>query len=118
MIEKTIGLHKNILTSVDIAVIINRIDIENFTRLSALTVEMIVKFHSNQQKGDQYIAEIVLENTRNKMICKDCKGTKIRSRTNYSHGKKSGSTTTLSCKLCGSTNIEKINQNRRKNFRK
>ena len=38
--------------------------------------------------------------------CKMCKGTSIRSRRNYSHGKKSKSITTLTCKKCGSTAME------------
>jgi RNase P subunit RPR2 len=40
------------------------------------------------------------------MICKQCRGTRIKSRQNYSHGKKSGATTTLICKDCGSHDIQ------------
>ncbi len=40
------------------------------------------------------------------VTCKDCKGTDIKSRRNYTHGKKSRPTTTLSCKKCGSTDVE------------
>lgn len=40
------------------------------------------------------------------MTCKKCKGTSIKSRRNYSHGKKSKPTTTLTCKNCGSVDIE------------
>ena len=40
------------------------------------------------------------------MTCKKCKGTKIKSRRNYSHGKKSKAMTTSTCKKCGSTDIE------------
>jgi len=41
------------------------------------------------------------------MYCEDCKSTAIKSRTNYTHGKKSrsSSTTTFSCKKCGSYRI-------------
>lgn len=45
--------------------------------------------------------------------CKLCKGTKIKSHTNYSHGKKSKSTTILTCKNCGSADIEVQSDNRR-----
>ena len=38
--------------------------------------------------------------------CKKCQGTHIRTRTNYSHGKKSGSTTSVACKDCGCTEME------------
>ena len=40
------------------------------------------------------------------MICKNCKGTSIISRRNYSHGKKSKAITTFTCKSCGSTAME------------
>jgi hypothetical protein len=38
--------------------------------------------------------------------CKDCKSADIKSRRNYTHGKKSKPTTTLTCKKCGSTDID------------
>ncbi len=40
------------------------------------------------------------------MMCKDCKGTTVKSRTNYGHGKKSNATTSYVCRDCGSSNIE------------
>jgi hypothetical protein len=46
-------------------------------------------------------------------ICKLCKGTSIKSRSNYSHGKKSKATTTFSCKNCGSTDLELKLENRK-----
>ncbi|MFO7710695.1 MAG: hypothetical protein ACLFP2_00745 [Candidatus Woesearchaeota archaeon] len=48
------------------------------------------------------------------MNCKNCKGTNIKSRRNYSHGKKSKTTTILMCKDCGSCDIEAT----RKRFRR
>lgn len=39
------------------------------------------------------------------MTCEKCNGNSVKSRTNYTHGKKSSSTTTLTCKKCGSANI-------------
>ncbi len=50
--------------------------------------------------------------------CRNCKGTNIRSRVNYSHGKKSKATTTLNCKDCGSLDIELKFDNRRYKFKK
>lgn len=38
--------------------------------------------------------------------CKKCNSIKIRSRTNYSHGKKSKSTMSFTCKDCGSNDID------------
>ena len=47
-------------------------------------------------------------------VCRKCKGTNIRSRTNYSHGKKSKPIVSFSCKNCGSLDIEeKKDTNRR-----
>ncbi len=46
------------------------------------------------------------------MICKKCNGTKIKSRSNYSHGKKSSSRTVFSCKNCGSAEVEVKTMNR------
>jgi hypothetical protein len=40
------------------------------------------------------------------MKCQKCNSRIIRSRVNYTHGKKSGGTQKLSCKECGSTDIE------------
>jgi Zn finger protein HypA/HybF involved in hydrogenase expression len=51
-------------------------------------------------------------------ICKKCNGTDIKSRRNYSHGKKSKTTTTFTCKKCGSTNIEVKTDNYKKNKRR
>ncbi|MBU1632184.1 MAG: hypothetical protein ABH824_00610 [Nanoarchaeota archaeon] len=50
--------------------------------------------------------------------CKKCQSSKIKTRTNYSHGKKSSSTTNVTCKDCGSTEMEsppKYNNRRNKN---
>ena len=48
------------------------------------------------------------------MICKNCKGTDIKSRRNYSHGKKSKANITMTCKNCGGTAMEvKIERGRR-----
>ena len=41
------------------------------------------------------------------MNCKNCQSKEIKSRINYPHGKKSRSLTTLFCKACGSTDIDK-----------
>ena len=38
--------------------------------------------------------------------CKKCKGTRIKSRRNYTHGTKSRPITSLVCKDCGSADIE------------
>ncbi len=38
-------------------------------------------------------------------ICKRCKETRIKSNKNYTHGKKSKATVTLTCRSCGSTSI-------------
>ncbi|MBW2991692.1 hypothetical protein KY345_00560 [Candidatus Woesearchaeota archaeon] len=40
------------------------------------------------------------------MICRKCKGKRIKSRRNYSHGKKSKPITTMTCKDCGSFDID------------
>jgi RNase P subunit RPR2 len=40
------------------------------------------------------------------MICKNCKSSKIKSRRNYPHGSKSSAIVSLSCKMCGSTDID------------
>ncbi|MFH1850413.1 MAG: hypothetical protein ABH879_09635 [archaeon] len=40
------------------------------------------------------------------MICKSCKGRKIKTRSNYTHGKKSRVTMVRVCKACGSQDIE------------
>ncbi len=48
------------------------------------------------------------------MICKECKSSKIKSRRNYSHGKKSKSTTTFVCIKCGSTNVEVLKSDDRR----
>lgn len=40
------------------------------------------------------------------MFCKKCKSTKIKSRTKYSHGKKSKGKLILICKECNSNDIE------------
>jgi len=50
------------------------------------------------------------------MTCKKCKGTSIKSRRNYSHGEKSKPTTTLTCRDCGSADIE-VKSNDRRNRR-
>lgn len=49
--------------------------------------------------------------------CNKCQGTKIRTRTNYSHGRKSKSITTASCMACNSTDIEVVSTNRRRGRR-
>ena len=38
--------------------------------------------------------------------CNKCKCTQIKTRKNYSHGKKSKHTLFLMCKKCGSTDVE------------
>lgn len=38
--------------------------------------------------------------------CEECKSTNLKSNTNYSHGKKSKSTTTFTCKDCGSYKVK------------
>ncbi len=38
--------------------------------------------------------------------CKKCQSSNIKTRTNYSHGKKSRSTTNVLCNDCGSTEME------------
>jgi len=50
------------------------------------------------------------------MICKQCKGTEIKSRTNYTHGKKSKGKTIFICKKCGSSEIE--NNSNKRNYKK
>jgi Zn finger protein HypA/HybF involved in hydrogenase expression len=50
------------------------------------------------------------------MICRDCKGTKIKSRQNYSHGKKSKPSIKLVCKKCNSSNIEVTTSRQRRNY--
>jgi RNase P subunit RPR2 len=53
------------------------------------------------------------------MICKRCKGTSIKSRTNYSHGKNSRSTTILICNNCGSSEIDNnIKQRNNRGFKR
>lgn len=53
------------------------------------------------------------------MICKECKGTSIKTRRNYSHGKKSKPTVTLTCKKCGSVDIDtNLNRNKRRGHRR
>ncbi|MGM5483018.1 MAG: hypothetical protein ACQESF_06135 [Nanobdellota archaeon] len=50
--------------------------------------------------------------------CRNCRGISIKSRRNYFHGKKSKSITTLTCKDCGSSDIEVKSDNRKHKFRK
>jgi|APSaa5957512622_1039677.scaffolds.fasta_scaffold75927_3 hypothetical protein len=45
--------------------------------------------------------------------CKKCQSTKIKTRTNYTHGKKSTSITNATCKMCGSTDMEALKKDRR-----
>ncbi|MBN2880674.1 hypothetical protein JXM83_01355 [Candidatus Woesearchaeota archaeon] len=53
------------------------------------------------------------------ITCRKCKSTKIKSRSNYSHGTKSKSTTMLSCKNCGSTDLEQtVDRFKKRTFRK
>jgi len=52
------------------------------------------------------------------IICKKCKGTSIKSSNNYSHGKKSKPTATLSCKDCGSMDIEIKSNNRGRSYKR
>lgn len=52
------------------------------------------------------------------MICKNCRSTSIKSRRNYTHGKKSKPMTTLSCKKCGSNEIESTSTNYKKRNRR
>ena len=40
--------------------------------------------------------------------CKQCQSTKIKSRTNHTHGAKSKGRTTFTCKACGSNEVEAI----------
>jgi hypothetical protein len=40
------------------------------------------------------------------VICKKCNSTDIKSRSNYSHGKKSTAQITRICNKCGSTSID------------
>ena len=47
-----------------------------------------------------------------RMICKKCRSSEIKSRTNYTHGKKSKANTSMTCKKCGSSEIETSSQNR------
>jgi len=50
--------------------------------------------------------------------CRKCNGTSIISRKNYSHGKKSRATISLTCRNCGSADVEvkvdKFNNKRRR----
>ncbi|MBW2965078.1 hypothetical protein KY363_06480 [Candidatus Woesearchaeota archaeon] len=41
------------------------------------------------------------------MKCKKCGNAKIRTRKNYSHGKRSKAIVSLTCMACGSADIEK-----------
>lgn len=47
--------------------------------------------------------------------CKACQSSRIKTRTNYSHGKKSRSITNAACKDCGSIDIESTQKPRRWN---
>ncbi|MBN1544230.1 hypothetical protein JW898_02080 [Candidatus Woesearchaeota archaeon] len=40
------------------------------------------------------------------MMCNKCKGTKIKTRVNYSHGRKSKPITIRICMKCGSSDID------------
>jgi len=42
--------------------------------------------------------------------CKECNSVKVKTRTNYPHGKKSKAISSQSCAICGSTNIEEVRQ--------
>ncbi len=51
-------------------------------------------------------------------VCKKCKSTDIKSRRNYSHGRKSTSITTLTCRKCGSAEIETMSNDKRRRFKR
>lgn len=52
-------------------------------------------------------------------VCRKCNSTDIRTRKNYTHGKKSKASITLTCKKCNSADIEiKSNNNWRRNKKK
>jgi RNase P subunit RPR2 len=55
----------------------------------------------------------MIDTGKKMMICKKCNGTDIKSRRNYSHGKKSKPTTTYICRGCGSSDVEIRSNNRR-----
>ncbi|MBD3253357.1 hypothetical protein GF386_06495 [Candidatus Pacearchaeota archaeon] len=52
------------------------------------------------------------------MFCRKCNGRNIKSRKNYSYGKKSKPTITLVCKDCGSGDIEVKSNNWRNKYRR
>jgi transcription elongation factor Elf1 len=47
--------------------------------------------------------------------CKKCQSSDIKTRTNYTHGKKGSSTTNATCNNCGSTEMEIPQKGRKRN---
>lgn len=97
--------------------------LERCIKQRVLIVKLNVKFLSNLQGKDLCIARIVLQSislhgSKMALVCKACNGRKIKSRTNYTHGKKSKSSITkFICKKCGSSVVSSDSVERRRRTR-